>query len=76
VTASTPKLTPEQLTFLALLAQKGRVPVDHCPALRAEVELLYEAGVVNIAPPGWHYTINAAGRAALAVAQVEGRLAA
>ncbi len=60
-------MTSLQLEFLGHIARLGRVEAN-TPDLREATNTLYDLGYLNIAPPGWCYVINEAGRAALASA--------
>lgn len=64
------EISAEQLAGLMLLqraeADGRKVPVDcSTPLRRSVMAQLYDLGLVNIAPPGWRYVLNDAGRQVL-----------
>ena len=58
-------MTSELRSILATIADMGRVEAS-TENLRYATDKLFELGYLNIAPPGWAYVVNDAGRAELA----------
>lgn len=61
-------MTPALYQILEEIAKLGRVEAITDDQRRV-TDQLFDLGYLNIAPPGWCYAINAAGRAELAKAQ-------
>lgn len=59
-------MTPLLAEALARIAAIGRVDTAGRPEIREVCDRLFDLGLVNIAPPGWAFKVNDAGRAVLA----------